>query len=133
MIRCTSGDDPWQCTVTNGDDVATADTTTRNGAGDGFGPHELLEAALASCLAMTVRMEADEADVDLESVTTAVSIRRDADLTAFEYAIDLDGVTGQEAEALRDAASRCPVRRTLSKRLDFEDAGEDVAFAGGDE
>lgn len=126
MISCSAGDDRWACTVTNGSHEARADTTPeKGGAGAGFRPHELLEAALASCLNMSVRMAAVDADVGLADVTTIVDVRREADETVFEYAIELDGVTDREAEIVRSAVATCPVHETLTKDLGFENVSED--------
>ena len=131
MIRCSGRDERWQCTVTNGSLEVDADTSTRNGAGEGFRPHELLEAALASCLNMTVRMKAEQMGVDPGTVTTEVELDRDADRTTFVYSMSFEGVTEAEAEAIRDSASRCPVRETLSKELGFEDVGLRVTPGDG--
>ena len=43
-----------------------ADTTPPLGKGQGFRPHELLEAALASFMAITLRMVAREREIALE-------------------------------------------------------------------
>jgi putative redox protein len=41
--------------------IAIVDTTSgKGGYGDGFHPHELLEAALATCMNMTIRMYAQK-------------------------------------------------------------------------
>lgn len=61
MIRSSSLGVPYQTAFTNGAFDAVADVPVENGGGgQGFGPHELLEAALATCLTMTARMSAAE-------------------------------------------------------------------------
>lgn len=56
-IRAQAMPEPWRVRFTNGVHTATADTH-KNGVGGGAGlrPHELLEAALASCMTITARM-----------------------------------------------------------------------------
>jgi len=122
MIRCSSDEDRWQCSVTNGASETTADTAKSGGSGEGFRPHELLEGALASCLNVTARMAAEAEGIKLDGVTTTVDLRRSADRTEFAYTCDLDGVSEREADVLRDALSDCPIQRTLSKEIGFEAA-----------
>ncbi|MFB6170284.1 MAG: OsmC family protein [Haloarculaceae archaeon] len=123
MVETTDGEANWQCTFSAGERSAVADTTTRGGAGEGFGPHELLESALATCLNMTIRMKAQEDDVPVEGVRTSVDLDRSATETAFVYDFEVDGdVSDEQLAVLAEAAASCPVRQTLSKRLSFERA-----------
>lgn len=61
MIRTTGLVARFQASFPNGSQSATADVPVEKG-GDGkcFGPHDLLEAALATCLTMTARMYAEK-------------------------------------------------------------------------
>ena len=94
---------------------------TKGGGGAGFGAHELLEASLAVCINMTVRMHADKAGITLHAVTTSVQLTRpDAETSQFEYELELSGdLSPTDREALEAAAENCPVRQTLSKCLVF--------------
>lgn len=94
---------------------------TKGGGGAGFGAHELLEAALAVCLNMALRMHAAEHSIPLEDVATRVALRwPQPDTVCFEYAIDLIGpLTDDQRQQLEQVASTCPVRKTLSKRIEF--------------
>lgn len=127
MISCSAGDDRWKCSFTNGRFETDADTQSRDGAGNGFRPHELLEAALATCLNMTVRMVAVEADIDVGEVTTVVDVRRESDKTTFAYAIDIDEVTDHERQTIKAGVATCPVHETLTKELVFEDVGNELS------
>jgi len=50
MIQASSQPERYRTAFTNGGQTALADTTAdKGGGGAGFRPHELLEAALASC------------------------------------------------------------------------------------
>lgn len=98
-----------------------ADTVPPAGKGAGFRPHELLEAALASCTAITLRTFADERDIALEAVTVSVELDRShANETLFRTEIDLEGeISDGERILLLNAARSCPVRKTLSRQLSF--------------
>lgn len=87
----------------------------------GFSSHELLEAALASRINMTLRMVADRHALPLAGVTTRVMLdQTDPEEGVFEYEIVLRGPLSQEdRDRLLDAAKKCPVRQTLSKRIGF--------------
>lgn len=93
----------------------------KGGAGELFGPHELLEASLAVCINMAVRMHADLHGIALEQVRASVNIvRPDPQTVRFEQSVQLTGALSEaERKALMEAASNCPVRQTLSRRVDF--------------
>lgn len=127
MITCASLDTPYQVSFSNAAFAATCDASPdKGGAGQGFRPHELLEAALGSCTAMVVRMYADNHGIPLAGVTVHVSLDRNhPDGPAFVCAIELAGeLTDEQRRKLLRAAKACPVRRTLSRKLVFvEGAG----------
>lgn len=117
MIRSSSLDEPYQTAFTNGSHDAVADVPVeKGGAGKGFGPHELLEAAFATCLTMTVQMYAAKHGLPLHSAECEVRIERSvSDAVTLHYALTFDGpLTAEQSGRLREAASRCPVARTLS-------------------
>ncbi len=123
MIHTTS-DSPRYCTrFSNGTHEALADTTAdKGGSCGGFRPHDLLEAALATCVNMTMRMFADHHGIPLRGVETKVELdRAQPDEVVFRYAVTLDGeLTAEQRDKLLYAAAACPVRRTLSKKIRFE-------------
>lgn len=109
---------------TNGAQVSVADTTVDKGGGNnGFRPHALLEAALASCMSMTARMYADKHAIPLAGVAISVSLNRtNAEAPTFEYQVEFRGeLSVEERESLQRAVERCPVRGTLSKALQFRE------------
>jgi putative redox protein len=123
MICAKSELTPYQTRFSDGEHQGISDTTAdKGGQHSGFRPHDLLEAALATCVNMTVRMYADNHAIPLRSVTTKVSIDRGIpDEAVFRYEVDLDGeLTAGQKDKLWHAANACPVRRTLSKEIRFE-------------
>ena len=93
----------------------------KGGGGEGFGAHDLLEASVAVCISMAVRMYAVANGIPLKGVSTQVELSKpDATTTRFSYSLRLEGelTPGQEG-ALYEAAHRCPVKETLSRRIEF--------------
>src|SRR3954468_21125485 len=77
MIQSSLRGTPHQVAFTNGDHSAVADIPReKGGAGRGFGPHELLEAALATCMTSTVQKYAAEPHFPLASAAAEVRIDR---------------------------------------------------------
>jgi putative redox protein len=116
MIRATSLPVRHQVAFANGAFEAIADVPVeKGGAGAGFGPHELLEAALATCIAMTVEMHADKHGIPLTKATCEVRLdRSNPSAIVLEYALAFEGqITQEQASRLREAATDCPVSRTL--------------------
>lgn len=122
MIRAKSQLTPYLTCFSDGEHEGIADTTAdKGGQHSGFRPHDLLDAALATCVSMTVRMYADHHGIRLRGATTNVRLDRSPDEVVFRYEVELDGeLTAEERERLLRAAGACPVRRTLSKRIRFE-------------
>ena len=122
MIRADSHPGKWQTEFTNGEHTATLDTTTdKGGENCGFRPHELLEAALATCMNMTLRMAAEKHGIPLTGVSVTVSLnRKEPEAPVFEHSVQFGGALTEAQKArLLSAAERCPVRNTLSQPLRF--------------
>ena len=125
MIKCTSGVSNYRAIVTNGMHAAPVDISRAKGGGeDGFRPHELLEAALASCINTHVRTYADKHKIKLKSVTTEVSLDHSKrNKAVYSYTIELHGkLTDKQREKLIKAAENCSVSNTLSKSVLIERA-----------
>ena len=123
MICAKSELTRYRTRFTDGEHEGIADTTAdKGGEHSGFRPHDLLEAALATCVNMTVRMYADNHGITVRGVTTNVSLdRTHPDEVVFRYEVELDGeLTDEQRNKLFQAASACPVRKTLSKKIRFE-------------
>jgi putative redox protein len=124
MIKSTSERASYQTSFTNGQDVSKADATSgKGGGGGGFHPDELLEAALASSMNITVRIFAEKHSIPLTSVSITVTLDQNyPDETIFNYALEFTGTLSEsDRQSLAEAARSCPVRQTLSKKLSFQD------------
>ena len=127
MIVCksASADREFVATFDNGAFSGPSDTTAdKGGSGLGFRPHELLEAALGDCMAITARMYAKKYGLALETVKVTVDVdRSNPGRAEFVCAVELAGdLTEREREKIVRAAENCPVRKTLSGEIGFRKA-----------
>jgi putative redox protein len=97
-----------------------ADAPVNIGGDDlGPGPHELFDASLASCKAITLMMFAKRQGMKLESVD--VDIVRDASrerdgIYHLNVTLELHGeLTDEERAKLLDVANRCPIHRLMTQ------------------
>jgi putative redox protein len=126
MITSTSLPEKYLARFTDGTHEALADTAPEyGGAFAGFKPVDLLEAALANCVTMVVRIAADKRSIPLAGVSVQVKLNREnKDESVFEYSIDLRGeLTDEQRATLLRAASGCPVKKILSGAVSFKDVG----------
>lgn len=124
MITSQSEEVQYRAKFSNSQHSTYADTIiSKGGAESGFGPHELLEAALACCMNIWVRMYADRHGFHLSHVESKVSLNRErAEERIFEYSIILQGpLSGEERRHLLEAARTCPVQQTLTKKILFSE------------
>lgn len=126
MTRAESLGPCFVTRVSAGGHAALADVTAdKGGAGVGFRPHELLEAALASCMAITARMLAEHHAIPLAQIAVDVQLDRcDPQAPVFDYHVELADAAGvplpaPQRERVLTALTRCPVHATLSAPLRF--------------
>jgi len=122
MIRCQSQDTPFQVLFSNRIVSSVCDASVdKGGGGQGFRPHELLEAALGSCMTMMLGMYAKAHDIPLTGASVSVDLDRGVSgTTTFVCGIELSGdLTDAQRSRLMRAAKACPVRKTLSNQLVF--------------
>lgn len=120
MIRATSDGVPYRVTFTDGRFAATSDTTAEKGGGDaGFGPHELLEAALATCLTITLEKTARQHGIPLERAGAAVRLDRGRPgEPVLTYELEMHGpLSDEQRQKLTEAAANCPVGKTLTGKV----------------
>jgi putative redox protein len=94
-----------------------ADEGAEHGADDtGPMPSELLLAALASCVAVTVQMYARRKDWPLRHARVEVSGRDEQGTYVIDQRVVLEGDLSDEQRArLLDIAGRCPVSKRLTR------------------
>ena len=122
MIRTDSQPDQFLTSFTNGQQVASSDTAADKGSGGrGFRPHELLEAALATCMNMSLRMHAQKHGIPLTGASVVVSLNRETPAgPTFVCEVRLQGLlSAEQKNRLLSAVEQCPVRTTLSRGFRF--------------
>lgn len=115
----------YAVTVTAGGHASVVDADARDG-GDGLGPNptRLVEAALAACSAITMRMYAERKGWRLTALKVAVVRPEGADAHAskrLEKTISVEGEIddGQKAR-LHEIADKCPVHRMLAGGVEID-------------
>jgi len=122
MIRCDCLGSAYQVRFSDGPFEGICDATPdKGGQGNGFRPHELLEAALGSCTVMVIAMAAKTHGIALSHLSVSVELDRgDPDVAAFCCTITFPEYLDEDQKAfLRRAARTCPVRKTLGRRIEF--------------
>ncbi|WP_225726449.1 MULTISPECIES: OsmC family protein [unclassified Nocardia] len=123
MIEATSIPTPWQVKFRADGNEGMADTVKAGVGGHaGLRPHELLEAALASCMTISARMALTEVGAPDVEVRVRVDLDRAESATTFRYELELDPAYDHYRPMLMQRLERSPVRTTLRKRLFFEAA-----------
>lgn len=122
MIESRPLHEPYGVEYRAGEHVGRADTVkSGRGGASGLRPHELLEAALASCMTITARMAADDLGLSADGIRVRVELERGEGTSLFRYQLQLpEGLSRSQMEAVRARVEDSPVRRTLSADLRFE-------------
>lgn len=114
------GGRPWACDLHAGRHALVADEPEAAGGADtGPTPIQYLEAGLAACTAMTVRMVAEHKSWPLEGVNVEIRLRTtrvgDKNDTRIARAVELLGALNDAQRTyLLQIANRCPVHRILT-------------------
>jgi putative redox protein len=122
MVISKSGNTAYLTEIWNGTESISSDVAEeKGGSGKYFRPHDLLEAAYASCLNITTRMVLDSLTLPYEEVTVKVELdRRDDTKTIFTYHIDIVGTVDEETkQKVLKLVMNCPVKKTLLKQVEF--------------
>ena len=83
-------------------------------------PDELLEASLASCTAITLRMYADRKQWPVAAIEVTVALQRDNDKSTFTRSISVNGdITQEQRDRLLEIAKACPVSKTLQGEIEI--------------
>ncbi|WP_052229709.1 OsmC family protein [Streptomyces sp. CT34] len=123
MIEAVALPTPWQVRFQAGDNEGLADTL-KGGIGGtaGMRPHELLEAALATCMTISARMALAELGFTDAEVSVRVHLEREESATRFRYELALNPALEVHRSAVTKRIECSPVRSTLSRQLLFEAA-----------
>ncbi len=125
MVKCIATDKKYQCTI----DLKSAnyrlflDTSEeRGGSGDGISPHELLEAAAAACLNISIRIALDSLGIKTDNVTVDVNLIRSVEgKSIFEYQYNIGAeLNNEQKEKIEESILSCPVRQTLQKEICYK-------------
>ncbi|MDW3209092.1 MAG: OsmC family protein [Reichenbachiella sp.] len=122
MIECVSDKTRHCCkTEINGFLIQSDATKDKGGQENGVRPHDILATAYASCLNMSVRMACDKKQIPIDSVTSKVELVRQDSKTIFKYQIDFKNPLPENTKReILVMIENCPVRRTLSKPIEFQ-------------
>jgi len=119
----------------NGRHTIVTDEPEQLGGTDlGPAPHELLAAALASCVSTMIAMYAQHRQWDIGEV--AVNVSYDSESLPRRFAVEVrigGAITPEQRRRLERVAESCPVRRALEAGFSFDErmvvAGEARAAA----
>jgi putative redox protein len=123
MITSKSLPEKYLTTINDGKHEALTDAPeSKGGKSAGFKPVELVEAALASCINIILRVSADARAIPLTGLTVQVQLNENKDESVFEYKIDMQGdLTDEQRSTLLHAVAGCPVKKILSGAVSFKE------------
>jgi putative redox protein len=102
--------------------LITDEPASLGGSDLGPAPHELLPAALASCIATTIAMYAQRRDLRLGEITVAVDYDSESSPRRFEIRVEVSGELSEEQRQRLDrVAAACPLRRALEAGFVFNE------------
>ncbi|MES2003825.1 MAG: OsmC family protein [Bacteroidota bacterium] len=105
----------YRVTLQDGRHELIADEPMTIGGTDaGPAPDELLEASLASCTAITLRMYADHKQWPVAEINVTVDVERVDGKTVFTRAITVNGsIDETQRNRLLEIAQSCPISKSL--------------------
>lgn len=119
MAIAKSTSTPYQTVIEVDQHTFMSDTSWQGKGGDSApSPSQLLDASLAGCIAMTVRIAADSRNVPLEQVIVEVTHIAGSGQTDFHCQVTLIGELDDKQRAgLQRVAHRCPVSKALQQTV----------------
>ena len=121
MTTASIASNHYSVKLQNGRHEFAADEPMDKGGTDtGPAPDEILEASLASCTAITLRMYADRKEWKVTAIEVTVSLERTDNKTIFTRSIKLEGNIDEiQRERLLQIAKACPVSKTLLGEIEI--------------
>lgn len=111
--------------IGDGHRLVTDEPERLGGEGSAPAPHELLPAALASCISTTIIMYARTKTWDVRRVDVDVDYDHKATPRSFEIDVRIEGDLDDEQLArLERVAESCPLRRSLETGFAFHERVE---------
>ena len=102
--------------------IVTDEPASLGGTDEGSAPHELLPAALASCVATTIAMYAERKRWDIGEISVDVEYTTECSPRRFEVEVHLpDDLSAEQLRRLERVARTCPLRRALEAGFTFEE------------
>ena len=102
--------------------IITDEPTSVGGTDTGPAPHELLPAALASCISTMIALYAQRKEWDIGEVRVDVDYDHESVPRRFDVTIHLpEGLTQDQIDRLERVGETCPVRRALVAGFSFDE------------
>jgi putative redox protein len=102
--------------------MITDEPPSLGGTDTGPAPHELLPAALASCVATMIAIYAERQTWDIGELSVDVEYDTECSPRRFEVAVHLpDDLSAEQLRRLERVADTCPLRRALEAGFTFEE------------
>jgi putative redox protein len=133
VVAEATGEGMFQVRVQTGEHSFLMDEPVAyGGLGSGPSPFDLLEAALAACSLMTMKLYADRKGWTLDRASVRVAHRKGSPEARdrFDRTIQLGDVTDEQREKLLNIAQRCPVHLLLERGADVSTELTEAALEG---
>lgn len=116
MVQSSIGREQYKVTHSNGRHTFYADEPAALGGKDTAPcPDELLEASLASCTLVTLRMYTNHKQWNTGNIKVAVSLVREKEKSIITRELNFEHeLTEEQKQRLMQVAKACPVSKTLS-------------------
>lgn len=116
MVQSTIGAENYRVTHSNGRHSFFADEPEALGGKDSAPtPDELLEASLASCTLVTLRMYTTHKQWNVGAINLSVSMVREKDKSIFTRELHFENeLSDEQKQRLSQVAKACPVSKTLA-------------------
>ena len=115
MVQSSIGNEQYKVTHNNGRHTFYADEPeTLGGKDTAPSPDELLEAALASCTLVTLRMYTTHKQWNVGTIQVSVSLVREKEKSTITRELHFENeLTEEQKQRLAQVAKACPVSKTL--------------------